>query len=415
MLDFYRLVVAAHDGLHERTASLHINVVKSPMHGNPSFRFSYPQYESRVVENSDATKAPLLVLSTVGTRLQEPIHFKLLNEEAKFVVGETSGALTVRPGTVFDREQQANYRLVVNAIALATDRVASTLIDVTIEDVNDNAPTFVDTPYHCVVPIESNKGEQVQRVRAEDPDDGANGRVLYYLRDLHKGVFDIDSKTGNITLRKRLPSHMTQYTITVVAKDEGNPPMYSEVQVPVKVVTRTMPSFQKQFYSAHVKENHLPSEPVLTLIAQSPGGKPLIYDITEGHHKEDFRLDYQAGECTWMSTCIRCPNPVSLGKTLVLPIIHLKGVQRGDAIFVLTVLYIYPFVFKSAFPFITVILCLFSWKIRITSKICPLMIHRIDESREPCSMIRRRECFALSLHAKFLSFSFFVCSRSKHS
>ncbi|OQR72387.1 fat cadherin-related tumor suppressor-like, partial [Tropilaelaps mercedesae] len=302
ILDFYRLVVAAHDGVHQTSTTLHISVVQSPSgaHGqsnglHSTFRFSYPLYESRVTENVDATKTPLLVLTTVGTPLLEHVRFTLLNEEDKFSVGETSGALSIRPEVRFDREREATFRLVVNAEATASGRVASALIDVAVDDQNDNPPTFVDTPYHCVVPVEAGKGELVQKVRAEDPDDGVNGQVLYYLRDDYKGVFDIGTQSGNITLRKRLPAHITRYTLTVVAKDAGTPPMYSEVQVPVKVVTRTMPAFEKQFYSAHVRENHGPSEPILSLTATSPRGRPLIYDITGGHHKEDFRLDYQTG------------------------------------------------------------------------------------------------------------------------
>lgn len=303
MLDFYRLIVAAYDGVYEKTTTLHVAVVQSSSgvpgssgNGGRSFRFSEPSYDSRVIENVEAIQSPLLVLTTVGTPLQEHVRFTLLNEEDKFSVGETSGALFIRPNVRFDREQQASYRLVVNAEATASGRVASTLIDVTVDDQNDNPPTFVDTPYHCVVPVEAGKGELVQKVRAEDPDYGVNGQVLYYLRDDHKGIFDIGTQSGNITLRKRLPAHITRYTLTVVAKDAGSLPMYSEVQVPVKVVTRTMPAFEKQFYSARIKENHGPNEPILSLTATSPRGRPLIYDITGGHHKEDFRLDYQTGK-----------------------------------------------------------------------------------------------------------------------
>lgn len=55
-----------------------------------------------------------------------------------------------------------------------------------IEDVNDNAPEFVDLPYYAAVQVEAEPGSTIFRVSATDRDNGLNGEVSYSLKEPHK-------------------------------------------------------------------------------------------------------------------------------------------------------------------------------------------------------------------------------------
>lgn len=74
-------------------------------------------------------------------------------------------------------------------------------------------------------------------------------------------------------------------------------PCYSETTVSVKVVDRSMPVFDKQFYSVVVKENIETLTPLgLPLQASSPLGRKLIYSIVSGNEEEKFILDFNTGK-----------------------------------------------------------------------------------------------------------------------
>lgn len=55
-----------------------------------------------------------------------------------------------------------------------------------VEDVNDNAPEFVNLPYYAAVQVEAEPGSAIFRVSAVDRDYGQNGEVTYSLKKQHR-------------------------------------------------------------------------------------------------------------------------------------------------------------------------------------------------------------------------------------
>lgn len=71
----------------------------------------------------------------------------------------------------------------------------------------------------------------------------------------------------------------------------------TEVEVNVKVMDRSMPVFDKQFYSVSVPENiDLYTSLPLTIRADSPLARKLIYSIVSGNTFEEFAIDFNTGE-----------------------------------------------------------------------------------------------------------------------
>ncbi|KAG0414954.1 hypothetical protein HPB47_007882, partial [Ixodes persulcatus] len=195
-----------------------------------------------------------------------------------FEIGPTSGVVRT-VGRPFDRELVGAYRLVVEARSEAggPHNAAHAVLDVGVLDVNDNAPIFVNLPYYSVVPVEAKAGDLVRKVEANDLDLGENGRVRYQLREGDSELFHVNAVSGEITLRQPLGTHNTEYTLVVAAVDNGIPSLETEAVVPIKVVNRAMPVFPRQFYSVSVPENLPPDVPVITVQADSPKGRQLIY------------------------------------------------------------------------------------------------------------------------------------------
>lgn len=65
----------------------------------------------------------------------------------------------------------------------------------------------------------------------------------------------------------------------------------------IQVIDKSMPVFNKQFYSDNVNENIEIYSPLsLAIQADSPLGRKLIYTIVKGNEMEDFAVDFNTGK-----------------------------------------------------------------------------------------------------------------------
>lgn len=158
--DRYLLHVRASDGKYSSVAQVNIRVEKSE---NSGLVFQKEVYEGTVEENSTRI-ATVAVLNVLGTQLNEHVLFSILNPTELFEIGSTSGAISTT-GLRFDRETCDKYELVVEAKSqVPSQRVAHVLVNVTVLDINDNCPIFVNLPYYAVVSVDAQKTDVIMKV-----------------------------------------------------------------------------------------------------------------------------------------------------------------------------------------------------------------------------------------------------------
>ncbi|XP_024879658.1 fat-like cadherin-related tumor suppressor homolog isoform X4 [Temnothorax curvispinosus] len=291
----YLLHVRVSDGKYSSVAQVNVMVEKSE---NSGLIFQKNVYEGAILENSTKI-ATVVVVNVLGSLLNEHIVFSILNPTDMFVIGPTSGAIRTN-GIRFDREVCDHYELIVEAKSHPPDRekprVAHVIVNVTILDINDNCPIFVNLPYYAVVSVDAQKGDVITKVHAIDMDSGDNGEVRYELKKGHGELFKVCRKTGEISLKQNLEGHNREYQLTIAAYDGGITPCSIEVPVNVKVIDRSMPVFDKQFYTDSVLESIEVHSPLaLSIQAESPLNRKLIYSITKGNDFEEFALDFNTG------------------------------------------------------------------------------------------------------------------------
>ncbi|XP_073505762.1 protocadherin alpha-3-like isoform X17 [Phyllobates terribilis] len=143
----------------------------------------------------------------------------------------------------FDHEQISYFQCYIKATDAGLRALSSNLtLNIFIEDINDNAPTF--TPLHSEITIKASKsaepGHLITKVKAVDLDSGYNAWTFYKLKDLEgsgKSPFIITHQTGEITLKRSFTdSDNDEYRLHVVAQDHGEPVMTSETQIVISVV-----------------------------------------------------------------------------------------------------------------------------------------------------------------------------------
>lgn len=131
--------------------------------------------------------------------------------EQDFILDPVSGVLST--ARALDREQVAFYSLTVVVQDHGTPpRSATMTVNVRVLDLNDNAPGFAQASYVVEVPEDLPVGSLVLQLEAEDPDEGTNGQVTYYLGNESLGMFQIEPQSGRIRSaqeldRERQPSY----------------------------------------------------------------------------------------------------------------------------------------------------------------------------------------------------------------
>lgn len=215
-----------------------------PFHGkttlNISIRCSKHVYNFSVAENKRVgTVVGRIPFSSVAP--DRPLHIRLLSDaDQEFALDNKTGILTTK--SMLDREDINTYSLIA---VLSDGSVEKQLtVNIKVEDVNDNAPVFVDlhSPHNMTLTNGVFIGETVLKVDAVDKDSGSNGLVEYAIISGNEGqVFQINKNNGRISLKKQL--NKTSYHLTIRASDSGviREQSFLRLSISVKFITPAPP------------------------------------------------------------------------------------------------------------------------------------------------------------------------------
>ncbi|KAM8841936.1 protocadherin Fat 1a isoform 9-T12 [Synchiropus picturatus] len=287
----YEFKVRVSDGRFASVVTVKINVRENK---GSKMKFTRESYQAYVQENSSEKKT-LAVIAAVGNQVNEPLFYKILNPDSRFEIGRTSGVFS-STGIPFDRELQDNFDFVVEVTKEDKSvEGAHVVVSVRVEDVNDNKPMFMNLPYHALVQVDAEEGHVIRQVSAVDKDKGPNAAIHYYLKD-HQKHFEINSN-GEITLKRKFDDSAvdTDFVVVVVAQDNGDPTVSTEAEVPIRVVNKATPVFEKPFYRIEIPENIQLHTPVLHVIASESEGPRIVYTISKGDPFKQFSIDFNTG------------------------------------------------------------------------------------------------------------------------
>ena len=208
----------------------------------------------------------------------EPIDYIIAGSDTSqlpFGVNQNTGDIIV-DGFV-DRELQSEHLFTVEVYTFVNNRQLKSSVPVTITvlDKNDNRPRFSVPRYQGQVaenrpsntPIEPTGSSVIQ---ATDRDNGLNGTILYRIME-DNTPFIIDNNGQIFTTRGFDREVQDQFTFTVIAVDQGTPPLTSSsfVRATIAILDTNdhSPMFEQQQYSAQVAENAGSGDPVVTVNA----------------------------------------------------------------------------------------------------------------------------------------------------
>lgn len=128
-----------------------------------------------------------------------------------------------------------------------------------LKDVNDMAPEFLSSNSSSVsenIPLNT----VIMTIKAIDKDEGRNGYVEYFMDSSPEinGYFSLGNVDGILRATGKLDRELkSSYTITVKAKDRGDPPQITSTKIDIKILDENdnSPVFDPKQYSASVPEN----------------------------------------------------------------------------------------------------------------------------------------------------------------
>lgn len=151
------------------------------------------------------------------------------DDNRDFSISEDSGIVRVAKNLNYERKSR--YVLTVRAEDCAGDvnngetRFDTAELTISIVDINDNPPTFLDSPYlaHVMENVIPPNGGFVIMVKAYDADTPPlNSQVRYFLKEGDADLFRINASSGEISLLRALDrEQQAEYILTVVAMDSG--------------------------------------------------------------------------------------------------------------------------------------------------------------------------------------------------
>ncbi|XP_068568833.1 protocadherin Fat 3-like isoform X5 [Cebidichthys violaceus] len=190
---------------------------------------------------------------------------------------------------------------VFNLEVLEIDSELKVKVRVTIQDANDNPPTFDQASYEVLVNESVLVGTNVLTVSAVDEDKGENGYITYSISSLQPLPFKINQFSGSISTTKELDfeSSSESFAFVVRASDWGSPyRRESEVNVTIHLenVNDNQPLFEKVACQGVISRDFPVDEVITTMSAIDIDELELVkYKIISGNEWGYFDLNPDSG------------------------------------------------------------------------------------------------------------------------
>ncbi|XP_063989387.1 cadherin-87A isoform X2 [Diachasmimorpha longicaudata] len=310
-------VVAYDSGVPQlsSTAKITVNIINV---NDQDPKFQQQSYNVTVKENAPPGTHVTVVKAIDGDEgAFGEVSYSLIGEHASdFNIGHETGEITVGVATVLDREERSEITVTVMASDNApvnSRRTTTVPVVIHLEDVNDNKPLFTQHSYRASVAenLSINPPATILQVRAEDNDEGLNGKVSYTIVSGNDdGAFNLNGDSGFLYPAISLVGRSGNYRIEVEARDGGGKGPHSDrafVDIRVIPVNQHKPEFvmpELANATVEVPENSgVPNYLVMTVraIDEDSGENGRInYYLKVGNRNvpetDEFVIDQETGE-----------------------------------------------------------------------------------------------------------------------
>ena len=267
-----------------------------------------------LIETALNGDAVFTVAAEDGDGPADTISYRIVggNNGGAFAIDSVSGAITVADEDQIDIDTNPNFSLTVEAQD-TQGQTDSVVVEIALE--NANEPPVFDPVGTLSVEENAANGTLVgDPLTVTDPDNGDVVTFSILAGGTGVGIFDIDATTGQITVidSSALDAEgaITQFTLDILAIDDGVPPQDAEQTITIDVTNvEEAPTFltapggsvladDVSLTAPAVSEAALNGDTVFTVEAIDGDGGPVAYRIIEGNNTGAFAIDANTGVIT---------------------------------------------------------------------------------------------------------------------
>eukprot|EP00079_Xenopus_tropicalis_P037367 XP_017951138.1 PREDICTED: cadherin-23-like [Xenopus tropicalis] len=308
-------VMAKDSGVPSLNSTVPVSIEVFDENDNPP-TFSRSSYVITVMENIIAGATVLFLNATDLDRSreygQESIIYSL-DGSPQFRINARSGEITTT--TLLDREAKSEYILIIRAVdggVGPNQKIGIATVNITLLDINDNAPQWKDEPYLINLAEMTPPDSDVTTVVAIDPDLAENGTLVYSISPLNK-FYTLNSTTGKIrttgvVLDRENPNPVEaemMRKIVISVTDRGRPPLRATSSATVSVnlldLNDNDPTFQNLPFIAEILEGTATGASVFQVVAidldEGLNGQ-VTYRMPVGIPQMDFVINSTTGLIT---------------------------------------------------------------------------------------------------------------------
>ncbi|KAF4085535.1 hypothetical protein AMELA_G00096210 [Ameiurus melas] len=297
--------------VEQTQVTVYLQPVLSP---EPSVEIKYvAQYRNQTIilrENEPPSLLALLELRDISS-----VEWVLSLEEdsTAFTLKAQAGNYLLSTTKPLDFELCSKY-LVTVVISEARGKRAHARkeIKVLVEDVNDNAPRFEETDYQVTIEENNKPGVSLVQVSASDADSQLYGNVSYRLIHNTHLIFNIDEVTGIVSVLEPLDREQQgEYILTVLARDNGSPPLEAFSSVSIKVLDQNdnQPTFVTPHFVFFISEDipYLAQVAKIGIVDADEGDNGRVVDVQVLDKHVPFAMDLS-------QSALRCTGEVDREK-----------------------------------------------------------------------------------------------------
>ncbi|XP_034037014.1 protocadherin alpha-8-like [Thalassophryne amazonica] len=230
--------------------------------------FTKESYTATVQEN---VQIGTVVIQVIATDLDQgangeiiysfgnEVDLKLLD---LFSIDRQTGEIQVTG--LIDFEKSKSYEIDIQASDKGpVPLTAGKSVTITVSDVNDNAPEIEVTSFSRLIQEDCKLGTTVALISVSDLDSGINAKVICSIKqDVPFALLpSIQENMYTVITKSHLDREIiSQYDITITAKDAGEPAFSTEktIKVVLSDVNDNSPEFLLSRYMFYVSENNVP-------------------------------------------------------------------------------------------------------------------------------------------------------------
>ncbi|XP_035678851.1 protocadherin Fat 4-like [Branchiostoma floridae] len=292
---------------------IHVNLTSDvSLYKDPDGLCNTTSFYVTLEESSDIVFADLASLTNQSF---SGVQFSLVpgGDADRFSIDPSSGVIT--PNSPLDREERDNL---VFRVAMATRYdVTFGTVTVTVTDINDNAPTIVETWSSEYILQSTPINSIVGLVRGEDPDAGENATLTYTIvteaEEDFSELFFINNVTGVITVISNFKVIREHIPLKIKVLDNGEPPRAAETTVELSLLSNDAVGNLTRLELTVPEDVPIGTALVNATVPASAGDGTIVYTYAmqdpSGINEKYFHVHNETGEITVISELDRETEP----------------------------------------------------------------------------------------------------------